>query len=103
MVSSNAREGAASTMTAMFRRDLRNWCGRLSKASATSCSNSRRRTSVLLRLVQRQHGYDRLLHQSSLLLLLLGGVLPYAVLRRMSSTSAGNTALSQPWVRCGKG
>src|SRR6266545_2326534 len=39
-------------MIAMFRIDLRNWRGNPSTASATSCSNSRRRTSVLLAILQ---------------------------------------------------
>jgi hypothetical protein len=39
-------------MIAMFRIDLRNWRGNPSTASATSCSNSRRRTSVLLVILQ---------------------------------------------------
>src|SRR5262245_3498743 len=89
MVSSNVREGAASTMTTMFRIDPWNWGGNPSKASATSCSNSRRRTSVLLRLV---HGFDRFLHQWSLLLLLPEAILPYPVLGRMSSSIGGSAA-----------
>src|SRR5262245_24371512 len=76
MVSSKAREGAVSTRTAMFRIDFCSWRGSPSKASATRCSNARRRTARLLRLV----------HQCSVLLLLAEGSLPYLVLRHLSST-----------------
>src|SRR5215510_2929030 len=106
MASSNAREGAASTMTAMFRIDLWNWRGNPSKASATSCSNSRRRTTVLLQLVQCHYGFDRFLHQWSLLLL-PEVILPYPVLWRMSSTSSGwALRIGYPastWVETGRG
>src|SRR5262245_37960826 len=103
MVSSNVREGAASTMTTIFRIDVWNWRGNPSKASATSCSNSRRRTLVLLRPVECQHGFDRFLQQWSLLLLLPKAILPYPVLGRMSSTIGSRAAIPQSLVRCSRG
>src|SRR5262245_57642189 len=56
-----------------------------------SCANARRRTTVLLRLVQCQHGCNRFRHQWSLLPL-PEVLLPYPVLWCMSSTSGGSAA-----------